>query len=291
MQRRILGVLSAALLTLTTLIAMASVSYAAPQAAAPQAAAPQAAAPQVKAADFAGIVALSNCSGSVVRTPNSADSDPAMVLTNGHCLETGMPSAGQVITNRASSRTFTLLNSSGGDLGTLRATSVLYGTMTDTDAALYKLSSTYAQIQQQYNTRALEMVLQRPASGGTLHVVSGYWKRIYTCQLDGFAYRVRESEWTWKDSLRYTSQCNVIGGTSGSPAIDGASGKVIGVNNTINESGGRCTLNNPCEVDEQGNVTVRRQIGYAQQTYTLANCIAPGTTLDFNRSGCTVPRG
>jgi V8-like Glu-specific endopeptidase len=245
----------------------------------------------VKAANFTSIVALSNCSGSLVRVPGAADSDPAMVLTNGHCLETGMPGAGEVITNRASSRTFTLLNSSGGDLGTLRATSVLYATMTDTDATLYKLSSTYAQIKQQYNTPALEMVLDRPASGGTLHVVSGYWKRIYTCQLNGFAYRLREADWTWKDSLRYTSQCNVIGGTSGSPAIDDASGKVIGVNNTINESGQRCTMNNPCEVDEQGQVTVRRQIGYAQQIYPLAHCIAPGTVLDLNRQGCTVPRG
>ncbi|MFI0369544.1 serine protease [Actinomadura sp. 1N219] len=287
MQRRILGMLVAAFLGAATATAGTATAFAAP-AAAPAQAPAQA---QVKAADFTGIVALSNCSGSVVRTPNSADSDPAMVLTNGHCIETGMPSAGQVITNRASSRTFTLLNSSGGDLGTLRATTLLYATMTDTDAALYKLNTTYAQIKQQYNTPALEMVLQRPASGGTLHVVSGYWKRIYTCQLDGFAYRIREAEWTWKDALRYTSQCNVIGGTSGSPAIDGASGKVIGVNNTINESGGRCTLNNPCEVDEQGNVTVRRQIGYAQQTYILANCIAPGTTLDLTRSGCTAPRG
>ncbi|WUH99330.1 serine protease [Spirillospora sp. NBC_00431] len=289
MQRRILGVLVAAFLGTATAATGTATAFAAP--ATPAQAPAQVRSAPAKAPDFTGIVALSNCSGSLVRTPNSADSDPAMVLTNGHCLETGMPSAGQVITNRASSRTFTLLNSGGGTAGTLRATTVLYGTMTDTDAALYKLSSTYAQIKQQYNTPALEMVLQRPTSGGTLHVVSGYWKRIYTCQLNGFAYRLRESEWTWKDALRYTSQCNVIGGTSGSPAIDGASGKVIGVNNTINESGGRCTLNNPCEVDEQGNVTVRRQIGYAQQTYILANCIAPGTTLDFSRAGCTAPRG
>lgn len=284
MQRRILGVLSAVLLAFATVTALASASYAAP-------AAPARPAPAKAAVDFTGIVALSNCSGSLVRTPGAAESDPALVLTNGHCIETGMPSAGQVITNRPSSRTFTLLSSSGGSQGTLRATTLLYATMTDTDAALYKLSSTYAQIQQRYNTPALEMQLTHPTSGGTIHVVSGYWKRIYTCRLNGFAYRLRESQWTWKDSLRYTSECNVIGGTSGSPVVDGASGKVVGANNTINESGGRCTLNNPCEVDEQGNVTVRRGIGYAQQTYTLANCIAPGTVLDFTRQGCTAPRG
>ncbi|TYK50455.1 S1 family peptidase [Actinomadura decatromicini] len=283
MPRRILGVLAAAVLGTAAVTAGASAAHAAP-------AAPQA--PVKRAVDFTGIVALSNCSGSLVRVPGAADSDPALVLSNGHCLDGGMPSAGQVIKNQPSSRTFSLLNPSGtGSLGTLRATTMLYGTMTDTDVSLYKLSSTYAQIKQSYNTPALELQTTHPTTGADLRVVSGYWKRIYSCKLDGFAYRVRESEWTWKDSLRYTSQCDIIGGTSGSPVIDASTGKVIGANNTINESGQRCTLNNPCEVDESGQVTVRPNIGYGQQTYTLAPCIAPGTVLDLNRPGCTVPKG
>lgn len=105
MRRRILGVLAAAFLGTATLTVP------------PAAAAP---APPKAAVDFTGIVALSNCSGSLVRTPDAADGDPALVLTNGHCYEGGMPSAGQVIKNRASRRTFTLLNPSGqGSLGTL----------------------------------------------------------------------------------------------------------------------------------------------------------------------------
>ncbi|TDD70612.1 serine protease [Actinomadura darangshiensis] len=276
MPRRLLGILAAAFLGTTTLTA-ATAASAAP-------------APPKAAVDYTGIVALSNCSGSLVRTPDAADSDPALVLTNGHCYEGGMPSAGQVITNRPSSRTFTLLDPSGqGSLGTLRATTVLYSTMTDTDVTLYKLNTTYAAIQQNYDTPALELSLAHPATGMDLRVVSGYWRRTYSCSLDGFAYRLREDQWTWKDSVRYTSSCDVIGGTSGSPVIDADSGKVVAVNNTINESGGRCTLNNPCEVDESGNITVRPNIGYAQETYILGACIAPGSVIDFNRAGCTVP--
>jgi V8-like Glu-specific endopeptidase len=287
MHRRILGALAAATVGAAALTAGASTA----SAAAPAAASAPAPSAQIKAVDFTGIVALSNCSGSLVRTPTAADSDPALVLTNGHCYEGGEPGAGQVITNRSSSRTFSLLDPSGSrSLGTLRATTLLYATMTDTDVALYKLSSTYADIKQRYNTPALQLSTDHPTTGASLRVVSGYWKRIYSCRLDGFAYRVREAAWTWKDSLRYTSECNVIGGTSGSPVIDAGSGKVIGANNTINESGGRCSLNNPCEVDENGTVTVHANIGYAQQTYILASCIAPGSVLDLNRSGCTVPR-
>ncbi|MEU9025298.1 serine protease [Actinomadura sp. NPDC048394] len=282
MHRRLLGVLAAAFLGTATLTAAASTASAAP--------APPTPAPATTAVDFTGIVALSNCSGSLVRTPGAADADPALVLTNGHCYEGGMPSAGQVITNRASSRTFTLLNSSGqGTLGTLRATRMLYSTMTDTDVTLYKLNTTYAAIRQRYGTPALQLSLDHPAAGTDLRVVSGYWRRMYSCGLDGFAYRLREDQWTWKDSVRYTSACDVIGGTSGSPVIDAGSGKVIAINNTINENGERCTLDNPCEVDESGNVTVRPHIGYAQETYGLAACIAPGSVLDFGRSGCTVP--
>ncbi|WP_431678357.1 S1 family peptidase [Kitasatospora sp. KL5] len=240
--------------------------------------------------DFAGTVALSNCSGSVVRLPGSVSTDPALVLTNGHCLETGMPAPGQVITNRSSNRSFTLLNSSGGSLGTLRASKVVYSTMTDTDVTLYQLTSTYASIKSRYGINPLTMSASHPAAGTSIKVVSGYWKRIYSCSIDGFAYRLKEGDWTWKDSVRYTSSCNTIGGTSGSPVVDTATGQVVAVNNTGNEDGERCTVNNPCEVDQNGVVTVRKGINYAEQTYTVPACFAAGNKLDLNRAGCTLPK-
>ncbi|GLW89582.1 S1 family peptidase [Actinokineospora globicatena] len=238
-------------------------------------------------ADFTAIVALNNCSGSVVRPPTATDNDPALVLTNGHCVK--LMGANEVIVNQAASRTFTLLGPSGNNLGTLRSTKLSYATMKNTDAAFYQLSSTYAQIQQQYGTRALDLSATRPAQGTGIQVVSGYWKRTYTCAVDGFAYQLKEGSWTWKDSIRYTRPCNVIGGTSGSPIIDGA-GKVVGVNNTINESGGRCTTNNPCEVSQTGQVTVRSGIGYAQQTYDITRCITTGNQFNLTLPGCTLPR-
>ncbi|MFD7224916.1 serine protease [Streptomyces sp. NPDC059883] len=245
---------------------------------------------KVQAVDFAGTVALSNCSGSVVRTPASQPSDPALVLSNGHCLETGMPAAGQVIVDRASTRTFSLLNSSGTGVATLRASKIAYATMTDTDVSLYQLTSTYAQIQSSYGISALELNTTRPVQGTAIKVVSGYWKRIYSCNIDGFAYQLKEGSWTWKDSVRYTSACNTIGGTSGSPVIDNTTGKVVAVNNTGNESGGRCTVNNPCEVDQNGTVTVRQGINYAQETYGIVPCVGTGSKIDLTRPGCTLPR-
>lgn len=257
--------------------------------AAPESAAAPAPAPAVKAATFAGTVALNDCSGSVVRMPNSADTDKAFVLSNGHCLETGFPDAGKVIVNQASTRTFTLLNASGDSLGQLRATKVAYATMTDTDISLYELSSTYAQIKSAYGIRALKVSAAHPTAGTAIDVVSGYWKRIYSCNIDAFVPQLREGQWTWKDSVRYTRACQTIGGTSGSPVLDRA-GRVIAVNNTINEAGERCTDNNPCEVDADGNVTVHEGIDYGQQTYWIPGCVATGNKIDLRKAGCALPK-
>ncbi|CAL9567099.1 serine protease [Streptomyces griseomycini] len=247
-------------------------------------------APKAGAVGFAGTVSLSNCSGSVVRMPDSAADDPALVLTNGHCLESGFPAPGQVLVDRASSRSFGLLNPSGARVATLRADRLLYATMTDTDAAIYRLNTTYARIKSAYGIDALTLSDTRPQAGTAISVVSGYWKRIYNCSVDGFVYRMKEGDWTWKDSVRYTPECDTIGGTSGSPVVDGATGEVVAVNNTGNEDGERCTVNNPCEVDRNGTVTVRQGINYAQQTYLFPACFGADNRLELNASGCAVPK-
>ncbi|MEV1021595.1 serine protease [Streptomyces sp. NPDC050264] len=248
------------------------------------------AAPRAQAVDFAGTVALSNCSGSVVRVPNSQPTDPALVMSNGHCLESGFPGPGEVVVDQPSTRTFSLLNGAGTKVATLRASKIAYGTMTDTDVSLYELTSTYQKIESSYGIKALELSAAHPVKGTAISVVSGYWKRTYTCAVDGFAYRLKEGEWTWKDSVRYTSACQTIGGTSGSPVLDRATGKVVAVNNTGNEDGARCTDNNPCEVDENGTVTVRKGINYAQETYGIVPCVGTGNKIDLSAAGCTLPK-
>ncbi|WP_433544900.1 trypsin-like serine peptidase [Streptomyces sp. CA-294286] len=246
--------------------------------------------PRPKPVDFAGTVALSNCSGSVVRVPQSRPHDPALILSNGHCItERGMPGAGEVVVDLPSQRTFALLDADARKVGTLTASKLAYATMTDTDVSLYRLTSTYAQIEKTYGIKALELDTQHPKRGRAIAVVSGYWKKAYGCRIDGFAHRLKEAEWTWKDSVRYTRECDTIGGTSGSPVIDRRTGKVVAVNNTGNNDGERCTLNNPCEVDRRGRVTVRHEISYGQQTYGIARCITINSRVDLDRWGCRLP--
>jgi V8-like Glu-specific endopeptidase len=288
MYRPLVGSLATAVLGAAALVTAAAPAGAAAPGTAAHHTAPQP--PHTKAVDFAGTVALDNCSGSIVKMPTSQPDDPALVMTNGHCLESGMPSAGEVIVDQPSSRSFTVLDKSAGDLGTLQATKVVYATMTDTDVTLYQTGSTYAQIEQQYGVKPLELSTEHPTKGAGITVASGYWKKTYTCGIDGFAPTLKEADWTWKDSVRYTPECNVIGGTSGSPVIDNATGKITAINNTINENGQRCALNNPCEVDENGNVTIHEGIGYAEETYTIPKCFSAGNKLDLNAADCTLPK-
>lgn len=76
----------------------------------------------------------------------------------------------------------------------------------------------------------------------------------------------------------------------GLPVVDQASGKVVAVNNTGNEDGARCTDNNPCEVDENGTVTVRKGINYAQETYGIVPCVGIGNKIDLSAAGCELPK-
>lgn len=238
---------------------------------------------------FAGTVALSNCSGSVVRTPRSQPDDPALVLSNGHCIESGFPRAGEVIMDQPSTRTFTLLGEDAEELGTLHADQISYATMTDTDISLYRTTTTYAEIENKYHVRALLLDPRHPRKNTEITVTSGYWKKQYKCSVDGFVNQLKEFWWTWKDSVRYTPACQTIGGTSGSPVIDDHTGRVIAVNNTGNEDGEQCTLNNPCEVDRKGRITVRQGTNYAQETYGIVPCIVDGSKLDLSHKGCTLP--
>ncbi|WP_427884968.1 S1 family peptidase [Kribbella sp. GL6] len=248
----------------------------------------QAAAP---GADFTGIAALSNCSASLVRYAESVDTDKALVLTNGHCYEGGFLQPGQVLVNKASTRSITLLNPDSSRAGTVRADKILFGTMTKTDLIVYQVNETYASIKSRLNVTPLTLAKQAPADGAGMAVVSGYWKRIYTCSVQATIPQLREGDWTWQNSIKYQQPgCETIGGTSGSPVVSTSTGEMIGINNTGNEDGERCTVNNPCEVDANGNVTVDQGAAYGEQTWWLYTCLTADRAIDLNKSGCELPK-
>jgi hypothetical protein len=241
--------------------------------------------------DFEGIIKLSNCSGSLVAFNGQPHSSKAVVMTNGHCIQKpgGFLAPGEVWVNRPISRAMKIFDSAM-KLFPVEATKILYATMTNTDVAFYELNESYSAIMARTKVRPFLLDSVHPLSGVSIDIISGYWDRGYSCEIDGFVFNIKEASWTFTDSIRYTKTCDTIGGTSGSPIIARGERKVIAINNTSNEEGKRCALNNPCEVDETGTVTVRKGVRYGQQTFNVYTCLTPSFQFDLNRSGCSLPR-
>ena len=241
--------------------------------------------------DFEGIVQLSNCSGALVRYEDSSASDKALVMTNGHCVPVngGLMSPGQFLHNQPTQRQFSLLSRDGQSrIGTVTATKIQYATMTGTDVAIYELNETFAQISDKYSVDALTVSSAHPEAGIPIEIISGYWRRGYGCSVDGFVFELREAGYVFTDSIRYevNGGCKTIHGTSGSPIIEGGTRTVVGVNNTGSDDGEKCTMNNPCEVDESGKIFAQKGRSYGQQTHQIYSCLNVGNQIDLTMDGC-----
>lgn len=242
--------------------------------------------------DFQGAVALSNCSGSLIRLETSTDADKAWVLTNGHCLGgLALIGPGVVKTNVNTSRRVTVFNEDLTKKATFYTAKLLYGTMTKTDIAIYQLDETYGEILQDHNLEAYTLSSTEPTVGTEMEIVSGYWKKGYSCKVEAIVDKLKEDKWTMEQSIRYSRPgCETIGGTSGSPIIKAGTREVIAINNTGNEDGEECTMNNPCEIDAAGNKTFVKGYAYGQQTAWLYSCLNSSREIDLTIKGCKLPK-
>lgn len=237
--------------------------------------------------NYEGIVSLSNCSGSLVQLDGFSDSSKALVLTNGHCLESGFTAPGKYISNKSSQRRFNLFNAQQIVVGSLTAEKILYSTMTGTDITLYQTKESYQEIMQKWNVRPLRLSNNHPQVRDPITIISGYWKKTYNCSIEAFIPELREAGYSFKDSVRFDRPgCETIGGTSGSPIIHANTREVIAINNTGNEDGEKCTMNNPCEVDSNGNVSFTQGYSYGQQTFELYGCFNQNNQFDLNLPSC-----
>jgi V8-like Glu-specific endopeptidase len=241
--------------------------------------------------DFEGIVKLSNCSGALVIFSGMPTTAKAVVMTNGHCIQKpgGYLTPGEVWVNKPLAREMKIFDKKM-KLFAIKTTKILYATMTNTDVAFYELDKSYAEITTATKVRPFVMDSFRPTIGQPIEIISGYWDRGYSCAIDNFVFQIKEGQWTWTDSVRYTEGCDTIGGTSGSPLIAKGEKKVIGINNTSNESGEECSLNNPCEVSANGNVFSQKGVRYGQQTFNVYTCLSPDFKFDLSRSNCELPK-
>jgi V8-like Glu-specific endopeptidase len=240
--------------------------------------------------DFEGIVKLSNCSGALIKFEGAPETNKAVIMTNGHCVD--LPGGafiqpGKAIANKTVRRQVGIFDSKKA-LHKVTTTKYLYATMTGTDVALYELELSYKAIKDQFDIDALTLSPLRPNDFTETQIISGYWDTGYDCSIDGFVPTLKEDAYTWIDSIRYNEECDTPHGSSGSPIIERNTRTVIAINNTGNDSGERCTMDNPCEVSHNGTITVRKGTSYGQQTYDIYTCLDNKFNFDFYRRGCAL---
>ena len=253
------------------------------------------------ATDFRGAVEIFNCSGALVRWSNSRPSDPAMMLTNGHCRnpsdkrsDAARRFTREVVVNQPDARAVTLLDRHGDNLGVVHARRVLYSTSFETDVGLYTLRRTYAEIRQQFHIRALTISTTPPTAHAAVVMPSGFSRKEYHCDLNGRVFLLFNDDFRWRHSIRLarSSRCHTIRGTSGSPLIDRGSREIVGINNAINVPAGgspRCTFS-LCEKSRDGDISVHPHRRYAQQTWWLTTCVGADRRLDLDLPGCLLPK-
>jgi hypothetical protein len=149
------------------------------------------------------------------------------------------------------------------------------------------LTDTYASIIKNSGIKPLTLSSQHPKVGTPINIISGYWNRGYSCNVELFTYQLREDQWTMEDSMRYSRPgCETIGGTSGSPVIATGTRNIVGINNTGNENGEECTMDNPCEVDQNGKIFYEKGLSYAQETFQIYTCLNMNNEIDLAVPGC-----
>lgn len=241
--------------------------------------------------DYDATVKVWNCSASLVRLPGAADTDKALVLTNGHCLPSGHLDGSQVLVNQKYHPDYadaTILKGNQGSakvVRTVKLEQVAYATMKSTDVALIRTNTTYRQLASA-GIKARPLAATQPAVGTVVDVPSTYWNQVHRgCGIQAVVPTLQEGVWTWQDSMRLGSQCNDLpGGTSGSPMVDQSTGAVVGVVNTVQTDSGDCSENNPCE--DTGAAPAGTS--YGQQTWWAAGCFK--NSVWSPTSQCRLPR-
>lgn len=238
---------------------------------------------------FAGTARLPGCSGAVVRWASALDSDPAVVITNGHCVRLPFLGGRETLVDVKQYKLIELLDGAGGVATTVRGTRLAYATMFRTDLAVYELRETYADLAAAGVT-PLTLATRGPARGDRIRIPSGYWVEQRSCTTTGTAYRLHERDWDWQRSIRLPALdgCRIRGGYSGSPIVSRETGEVVGIANTGYVGGRRC-IDSACEENQRGAVRMVRDMNYGQQTWLLTTCVGADRRFDLSVAGCRLP--
>ena len=236
-----------------------------------------------KAYPYSGLIFAEGCSGSIIRFPGSQDRDKAIVMTNGHCLAELKDN--KTLKNRPIDLFLRYLDENGGVGGDLESQKVIYASILPLDLALISLHQNYADLK----NRGIEPFTLKsiPAQVGMeIEVISGLYSEGFSCKIAKLPYQLKEGQNVYQHTFRYGDGCKLFPGTSGSPVVLAGSREIIGLNFTGNDDDKKCSVNNPCEISQNGQVHYKKGFGYASEIYRLLSCVDSNGRLDLGIESC-----
>ncbi|MHA7135163.1 trypsin-like serine protease [Oerskovia turbata] len=236
-----------------------------------------------------GFHELPECESSIVRTADSEDDDPAMLLTNGHCLSGvdrsfGIPGVGATLVDQPADASVTFTDAQGYGLTTAEIDRLLLATMTGTDVALFRLDESFEDLESEGVT-VLTLTETGPQVGDTVRLMT---RNPLTCAVEAVVPTLREGGYEQHGALRMAASpdCETYPGHSGAALVAADGVTVVGVNATNNRDGLMCEADNPCEVGPDGTTTVVTNQPYGQQVVGLNACVAEESEIDLDAPGC-----
>ncbi len=236
----------------------------------------------------------------VLWSPSAQSSGLAMVLTNGHCV--------QSFADRATSYETWLLRPAPADWTvtfnifadtqtaqkSYRIKSILYSTMNALDLAILQLDVSLTQLKEQ-GLQPIPHAAKSPIAGSDIRVLGlpeqGFAPREQFLREARCAEETRVSvvEWYWHWFDLHRNSCADIGEGSSGSAVLNAEGQIYALLNTTSQGGisESCNRGSPCELHTSGAFTLANK-NYAANVVDLPACFDENGSFQF-KADCPLP--
>jgi hypothetical protein len=237
--------------------------------------------------DLSGMADL-KCSGALVHLNRDAD-QPAVLLTNGHCVTKRDIAAGDAVVNGTySGSDINLFSGAKGSDG-VKAARILYATETVFDIALVELKATYRELGTEgafvYDISDTDAKLD-----SDVQMVAGSVKQKQLCGISHIVPLLIEDETSTMDAYAMKEPCASSDKWFGAPMVDPTTLKIVGILNTTNSDGKLCTSGNPCEVDAAGDRAAFQGRTYGQRVSPILDCVSKYGQIDLSLPNCKLTK-
>nr|WP_232370000.1 serine protease [Xenorhabdus lircayensis] len=238
----------------------------------------------------------SHCTATLISGENISSKDtPALILTAGHCVNSGVSTNDVIIDQPAAENweyTPDYFIDKKDSFSPIKINRILYSTMKNEDIAVLQLDATYGDLAKKgYHPLKLKKNLDmkhQPIVLTHIPVIGVDYNYAYLrkseCNITGKSPLLYEGGAPWIWSPVFSVNCaGVVGGTSGSPVFEKGKTNVIGVLNTTTtpEMTG-CGGNRPCTVENNKGVP-EEGASYFIPVDTIANALTKDNKLDLSK--------